>query len=177
MDAGPPIDEDLRCVGCGGSLRGGRLGGKCAGCGREVMATFVAAARGVMGEQSEVVEKLRRGWISRGAVVTGYPYEAVRFVAAVMPYVFEKSGAEEGFDPDAKALCRGFGEQLVEVYGSMEAARRQMVEWRVTTSEDLGRIVFGLVKIGLVVPGEGEHVLDFSGVFTLYTLFDAGGLA
>lgn len=169
MDAGPPIDEDLRCKECGGSLRGASLAGRCGGCGLEVMETFEAAARGEMGEQAEVVEKIRGGWLNRVARETAFSYEAVRFVAAVLPFL---AGRGEANEVDAKRFCAGFAGQLMEVCGSAAAARRQLVGWGLTSSAEVGKIVFGLVKIGLVVPGEEEHALDFSNLFSLYTLFD-----
>jgi uncharacterized repeat protein (TIGR04138 family) len=44
-------------------------------------------------------------------------------------------------------------------------------EWGIRTSEDVGRIVFGSIKLGLLLPTKDDRIEDFNGIFTLANLF------
>ncbi|MGH7528115.1 MAG: Minf_1886 family protein [Gemmatimonadales bacterium] len=64
--------------------------------------------------------------------------------------------------------CRDFAR---DQFGLL--APHVLQHWGVTRTEDLGRIVFTLVEVGLLVTQPGDHESDFGGVYDFADAFEA----
>jgi uncharacterized repeat protein (TIGR04138 family) len=62
--------------------------------------------------------------------------------------------------------CRDFA---LEQYGLL--APVVLAHWGITRTEDLGRIVFTLVEVGLLVTQPGDHESDFQAVYQFTDAF------
>ena len=99
----------------------------------------------------------------------GAPYHerGFLFVLATIEYLQSRlevrrhvTGAELAW------ACRDFAR---EQFGLL--ARSVLEHWGVTRTEDLGRIVFTLVEVGLLVTQPGDREEDFAGVFDFHEAF------
>ena len=79
---------------------------------------------------------------------------AIEYLQAHLDVRRHVSGAELAW------ACRDFA---VEQFGLL--ARPVLAHWSVTSTDDLGRIVFTLVDIGLLVTQPGDDKMDFHHVF------------
>ncbi|MEM9701117.1 MAG: Minf_1886 family protein [Planctomycetota bacterium] len=75
----------------------------------------------------------------------------------------------------AAELCEGFRKLAVAQFGGL--ARTVLRQWRVRSTEDVGRIVFELVERGELCKCDGDRPEDFAGLFdfdaTFAMAFDA----
>jgi uncharacterized repeat protein (TIGR04138 family) len=71
--------------------------------------------------------------------------------------------------PELSLACRDFA---LGQYGLL--ARSVLEHWGIRETEDLGRIVFSLVDVGLLVSQPGDRVEDFAGVYSFDQAFDDG---
>ena len=62
--------------------------------------------------------------------------------------------------------CRDFA---LQQYGLL--APVVLTHWGITRTEDLGRIVYTLVEVGLLVTQPGDHESDFQGVYPFAEAF------
>jgi len=62
--------------------------------------------------------------------------------------------------------CRDFA---LQQYGLL--APVVLAHWGITRTEDLGRIVYTLVEVGLLVTQPGDHESDFQGVYPFAEAF------
>ena len=62
--------------------------------------------------------------------------------------------------------CRDFA---LDQYGLL--APGVLAHWGITRTEDLGRIVFTLVEMGLLVTQPGDHESDFQGIYQFTEAF------
>lgn len=69
--------------------------------------------------------------------------------------------------PELTRACRDFA---LEQYGLL--ARTVLEYWGIRETEDIGRIVFSLVDVGLLVTQPGDRVEDFAGVYAFEQAFD-----
>lgn len=68
--------------------------------------------------------------------------------------------------PELAWACRDFARQQ---FGLM--APVVLTHWGITRTEDIGRIVFTLVEVGLLVTQPGDSESDFEGVFQFAEVF------
>jgi uncharacterized repeat protein (TIGR04138 family) len=68
--------------------------------------------------------------------------------------------------PELAWACRDFAQQQ---FGLL--ARGVLAHWGITRTEDIGRIVFTLVDIGLLVTQAGDAESDFEGVYQFADVF------
>ena len=64
--------------------------------------------------------------------------------------------------------CRDFAQQQ---FGLL--AQGVLTHWGITRTEDIGRIVFTLVEVGLLVTQPGDTESDFEGVYQFADVFGA----
>jgi uncharacterized repeat protein (TIGR04138 family) len=69
--------------------------------------------------------------------------------------------------PELAWACRDLAR---ERFGLL--ARPVLAHWNVTRTDDLGRIVYTLVEVGLLVTQPGDSEADFRDVFEFETAFD-----
>ena len=68
--------------------------------------------------------------------------------------------------PELAWACRDFAQQQ---FGLL--AEGVLTHWGVTRTEDIGRIVFTLVEVGLLVTQPGDTESDFEGVYQFADVF------
>ncbi|HLQ24225.1 MAG TPA: Minf_1886 family protein [Gemmatimonadales bacterium] len=84
----------------------------------------------------------------------------VEFVQARLPVRRHVTGAE------LAVACRDLA---LEQFGLL--ARQVLEHWGITRTEDLGRVVFTLVEVGLLVTQPGDREQDFAGVYDFREAF------
>jgi len=85
---------------------------------------------------------------------------SIEFLQAGLEARRHVSGAELAW------CCRNFA---IQQYGPM--ARSVLEHWGIRRTDDLGRIVFALVGVGLLVTQPGDRVEDFAGQFEFADAF------
>ena len=68
--------------------------------------------------------------------------------------------------PELAWACRDFAQQQ---FGLL--AQGVLTHWGITRTEDIGRIVFTLVEVGLLVTQPGDTESDFEGVYQFADVF------
>jgi uncharacterized repeat protein (TIGR04138 family) len=85
------------------------------------------------------------------------------FVLAAIEFLQEKLPQRRHVSgPELAWACRDLA---LEQYGL--TARSVLAHWGITTTRDLGEIVFALVDVGLLSTQPGDRVEDFEGVYDL----------
>ena len=97
--------------------------------------------------------------ISIAAVLIGYPREAVLFVLSAWSDYEVYSNAQI----DGETVCWRLHDLALNIFGT--DAREQLEQWKITTTEDFGNIVFGLIDHGFMTISETDKLKDFTGVF------------
>jgi len=110
---------------------------------------------------NDVLDKLRR----RG---DGYDERAYLFVLASLEFLQGKLPERRHVSgPEVTHACREFA---LEQYGLL--ARTVLEHWGIRGTADFGRIVYGLVDIGVLVTQAGDRVEDFEAVYEFEQAFD-----
>ena len=110
-----------------------------------------------------------------------YPIEAFTFVREGLTFTSQRiHGAAENL-PDADRhisgpqLCLGLRDFAIEQYGLM--APIVLGHWRISRTEDFGRIVFAMIGEGLMSKTPDDNLEDFRGVFDFDEAFSSDQLA
>ncbi|MGE0555484.1 MAG: Minf_1886 family protein [Gemmatimonadales bacterium] len=89
--------------------------------------------------------------------------ESIEFLQARLPLRRHVSGPE---------LARACRDHALDQYGLM--AGTVLDHWGIRSTEDLGRIVFTLVAVGLLVTQPNDRESDFDNIFDFVEAFDQG---
>jgi uncharacterized repeat protein (TIGR04138 family) len=69
-------------------------------------------------------------------------------------------------------LCFGLREYALVLFDEdADEARAALKDWNIRSSEDVGKIIFAMIKSGFILPSEGDNLKDFDSIFSLDTLF------
>lgn len=99
-----------------------------------------------------------------------YNERAYLFVLAALEYCQQRRPERGHISGQELAwACRDFA---LEQYGLM--ARTVLSYWGVTSTSDMGAIVYGLIGAGLLVGNDGDRVEDFDSVYDFAEAFVAG---
>ncbi len=79
------------------------------------------------------------------------------------------SGDKSSMHVNPQTLCMGFRDFAKSLYGPMVPAI--MESWGVTSTADIGQIVFNLIESGAFSKGDTDRQEDFAGVFTFEEAF------
>ncbi len=115
-------------------------------------------------------------WERIHALQRPYPPAAYVFVQAGLRHTADRLEREdeqgETRHVSGQELCLGLREYAIHEYGHL--ARTVLESWRVRKTEDFGRIVFDLVRVGLLRKTEEDSMADFQGVFQFDEAFGSG---
>lgn len=107
-----------------------------------------------------------------------YPIEAYDFVARGLAFtVHGIHGARmpsntKGRHVTGQQLCEGIRRLALAQWGLL--ARSVLGRWNITCTMDFGRIVFALVKHGLMSTTDADRMEDFRAVYDFKTAFEIG---
>jgi uncharacterized repeat protein (TIGR04138 family) len=168
----PTINGDVPCSGCGYNLRTLKADALCPECGREV-ADSVTDARSTHEAAADVYHYLRRQPYEPIAASIGYPVDAVMFVRDALGWVKATGRPHAGGGLHATALdvCRGVREYAARYFNDEAEALDLLAEWRLRSSEDVGRVIYAMVDAGLLKTSPQDSPADFDGLFALEDLF------
>lgn len=97
---------------------------------------------------------------------TGYCISAIQFVANALNAALEdRSLLIDDTHTNALGVCRCVLELSVDWFSNH--AEATLREWSVVRSEDVGRIVYGLVNAGVTHTSEQDRIEDFDHLFDL----------
>jgi uncharacterized repeat protein (TIGR04138 family) len=105
-----------------------------------------------------------------------YPPEAYEFVNAALRFTAMRTHGSAVLDPRRKrhvsgeALCWGLRDLAQERWGLL--ARTVLAQWNITSTRDVGAIVFDLIECGLMERQESDTPEDFDDVFDFRKAFD-----
>ena len=96
-----------------------------------------------------------------------YHERAYLFVLATIEYLQSRLEVRRHVSgPELAWACRDFARQQ---FGLL--AQGVLGHWGITRTEDLGRIVYTLVEVGLLVTQPGDSESDFEGVYQFAEVF------
>jgi uncharacterized repeat protein (TIGR04138 family) len=161
-----PISFDLLCTQCQYNLRGLILDGKCPECSQPVSDSFKAA----MAEDPEscwdMAVALKRQWVDDAMSAAGYPPDAGLFLIGALQMTRLQS-------QQAKDVCNAFRDYAAWYFNDQNEAVDLLNEWRLKSSEDVGRVIGALADAGLIEVDANQSRADFAGLFRLENLFAA----
>ena len=96
-----------------------------------------------------------------------YQERAYLFVLATIEFLQNRLEVRRHVSgPELAWACRDFAQQQ---FGLL--AQGVLTHWGITRTEDIGRIVFTLVEVGLLVTQPGDTESDFEGVYQFADVF------
>jgi uncharacterized repeat protein (TIGR04138 family) len=96
-----------------------------------------------------------------------YHERAYLFVLATIEFLQNRIEVRRHVSgPELAWACRDFAQQQ---FGLL--AQGVLTHWGITRTEDIGRIVFTLVEVGLLVTQPGDTESDFEGVYQFADAF------
>ena len=98
-----------------------------------------------------------------------YDERAYLFVLAALEHL--QSRLPERRHVSGEELARGCRDFAIEQYGLL--ARHVLEHWGITSTGDIGSIVFTLIGLGLLKAQESDRVEDFNRVFVFADAFEA----
>ena len=101
-----------------------------------------------------------------------YTGQAYFFIFEALEYTLGRMNPRRHVS--GKELLEGIREFALESYGFL--SRTVFYEWGITTTEDLGQIVFNLVNANLLMKNETDTLSDFRNGFDFEEAFDRGYL-
>jgi len=174
MSAELIIPCDLPCIECGYNLRTRPVEGLCPECAHPVLKTLEAVPPGDDEELDDVLLAHRRKRFEPIAAKAGCTVDAVHLVrdvchhAAALPASIEQGVRHVS----ARQICEALRTHVCFYFGDIDEGKELLAEWGIRSSEDVGRIIFTMVEAKLMAARPEDSLADFSGLFTLDTLFD-----
>lgn len=127
---------------------------------------------------SEVQQEVDLRSLARSA--GPYPIEAFLFVRDGLGHTVERIHAHPETPPDAsrhvsgQQLCMGLRDFAIERYGML--APSVLRSWNICRTDDFGRIVFAMIKHGLLRKTPQDSLEDFRTVYDFDEAFSRGEL-
>ena len=103
------------------------------------------------------------------AVDSTYHDRAHLFVLAALEYCQQRR-TERGHISGAELAwaCRDLARDQFGL-----TSRTVLSHWGIDSTEDIGRIVFVLIEVGLLMPNDGDSIQDFKSVYKFEEAFEA----
>ena len=163
----PTITEDARCA-CGYNLRGLTYDHACPECGRDVLDSarlYLRMPSAVTREGRDDYVRLHQA-LADAADASGFSTRACWLVNCAVTYASIRRG-ERGAPVTAGEVCRALREYARLSSGGIGAAVRRLQEFNISSSEDVGKIVYALVGAGVITESPTDSREQFNGLFTL----------
>jgi uncharacterized repeat protein (TIGR04138 family) len=112
---------------------------------------------------SELLAKIRAAESHYHELAYLFVLESIEYLQTRLPIRRHVSGAE---------LAHGCREYALAQYGLM--ARHVLDHWGIRRTDDIGRIVFTLVEVGLLMTQPTDREDDFKGVYDFDAVFSTG---
>jgi uncharacterized repeat protein (TIGR04138 family) len=158
------IDIDLGCIHCTYNLRGLTFDGRCPECGAKVWESAITDVR--LSQDASYWQRAKR--FEKLAADTGYPVDAFMLVADVMGgAVQDLKNQNDAQHIDARALIDYFQRFCVFYFNDENEAHDLLTGWKLTTSEDVGRVVFAMVDAGMLKREPNDQLSDFNALWTI----------
>jgi len=158
------IGFDLECEECGYNLRSLPVGHRCPECGGPAP-PGVASPRDLL-----IYRQLKANAATADRI--GCSVNAMLFVRDAIAHVQStRSTMDLLRQISAAEICVGVRVYARKYFNDDDEARELLSEWGIRRSEDVGAIVFGLVRERLLVPSARDRPEDFRGLFKIETLF------
>jgi uncharacterized repeat protein (TIGR04138 family) len=164
----------LLCGECGYNLRGLPSDGRWPECGAEVRDSIAESVDvdEAAAKASAAAATRRRSYEAVAASIH-YPVDAVMFVHAALSLAARDSRDDAGgFHVTARDVCVALRKYAMYYFNDKAEALDLLAEWKVGSSEDVGRIIYGMVAAGLLTTSPEDSQGDFDGLFVLARLFD-----
>ena len=105
---------------------------------------------------------------------SAYHPGAYQFVFAALQHVQDNLGrdrqSEQSGHVSGRELLHGIRDLALQHFGLMTLS--VFAAWRITGTEDFGKIVFELVEVGRMRKTDDDHLDDFVGVYDFRADFD-----
>lgn len=169
MSGDDMIAADLPCRACAYNLRGLSFKGVCPECGESIpnsVASATAHLAKILGED--------RQNMARHVKYLGI---AQNIDCSVNALLFVKDAIQQArrIDPTADMnaawICQSVQTRAKSYFNDADEARELLDEWGIRGSEDVGKIVFGLVQHGLLQTSNGDTMAQYYGLLSLEDLF------
>jgi uncharacterized repeat protein (TIGR04138 family) len=180
---GGPLDltlhSDLTCLRCQYNLRGLTPGHRCPECGLPILRSLLEVLRHGMPSAADDLARLVHQPFIAAAPAIGYPARAVLPVCEAWMDVMDRiERAATGKDRNptliAGRTCLAARDRAIDYFGDADEAKAAIRNWGIHRSEDIGRIVQGLMDAGLVERPEADLSTGFDDLFNLDGLFLLG---
>lgn len=158
------ISFDLPCTHCQYNLRGLTLDGNCPECGQAVSSSYRQALAEDPESCWDLTVAMKRQWVAEATTAAGYPADAGLFLIGALQMTRTQSR-------QADDVCKAVRDYAAWYFNDRNEALDLLGEWRLGSSEDVGRVLVALADAGLVEMGNTSSANDFAGLFTLENLF------
>jgi uncharacterized repeat protein (TIGR04138 family) len=155
------IEVDLPCNTCAYNLRSLPLDGRCPECGEAVHRTAVMDVR----FHADAVYEGRSECFRTLATSSGYPVDAFMLVQDILRKA--QSRHEQTLAVSPTVLCDEFLRFCRGYFNDENEARDLLAEWKLRSSEDIGRVIYAMVNAQLVCSSGADSPADFNGRFTI----------
>lgn len=103
-----------------------------------------------------------------GGIQSPFHERAYYFVLAALEFCQQRRSSRGHISGEELArACRDFA---IDQYGLL--ARTVLAHWGITSTEDFGEIVYGLIEAGLLVGNDSDRKDDFAAVFDFEEEFE-----
>ena len=104
-----------------------------------------------------------------------YPLNAFHFVREGLGYTVQRIHEDLASRPEGERhvsgqqLCLGLRDFAIQQYGML--APTVLAHWKITRTDDFGRIVFAMIEAGLMSKTDQDSLEDFRAVFDFHEAF------
>jgi uncharacterized repeat protein (TIGR04138 family) len=171
MSRNDMIATDLPCRACAYNLRGLSFKSVCPECAEPIQNSLVSATSYLAKLLGEDPQNMARRLKHLGvANDIGCSVDALMFVIDAIQQAHSR---EPTVVLDAVHICRAVQTRAKTYFNDETEARDLLDEWGIRGSEDIGKIVVGLIQHGLLQTLHADTLDQFNGLFSLENLFPA----
>ena len=167
----PTIASDIPCAACGYNLRGLVFDGRCPECGVDIIHSLRPFLKTRDADRAKWLEdvslELRKRKFRSIAEGAGFSVDAAMFVWDAWNFAW----ANNLRPSTAIAVCDVVRDYADTYFNDRGEAEELLREWGITSSEDVGRIIYAFVAAGWMKAEPGDSVQDFDGLFMLDSWF------